>query len=124
MNDDDKEREASWKAAVAPLVTAYAERGRAALETMEGVEPLAVWNDKVKDYNAVSRGLEKEPGDIQLLAKQEKLRGEIDDITDWINGKLREQQADSRKYSIEEMRQLAAERIKAATKQQTRERER
>src|SRR5437870_1661470 len=115
---DDREREAAWKAAVSPLVQAYATKGRVALEAMNGVEPLALLSDKSKDYKALGKELEARPGDQELQEGREKLLGEINDITDWINGKLREQLASSRKHSLEEMRQMASERGKAPTKQQ------
>jgi len=76
---------------MARLDSAYQERGHAALEEMQGVEPLALRNEKVRDYKLAARWLEAHPDDTAIRREQNGLVGEINDLTKWINEKIRQQ---------------------------------
>jgi len=89
MRADEKEREEYWKGVAAPLEAAYASGGTAALERMGGVKPLFLWNWKVKQYKALGKQLEAQPGNARMQEKRDKLLLEINDIGAWINGKQR-----------------------------------
>jgi hypothetical protein len=87
--NDEQEREAFWAQVAAPFVAAYAERGRAGLEDMRGIEALFLWNWKVKEYKTLGQQLERQPGDQPSLERRAQLLTEINDIGGWINEKQR-----------------------------------
>src|SRR5262245_55203006 len=89
MDTLDEPRPPEWKAIMDRLEAAYRKDGRQALEQMEGVEPLALWNEMVRDYKILGRQLEAAPGDRDKHAAQQKLLTEINDIGGWINAKQR-----------------------------------
>ncbi len=91
MSDLDEPRDAQWKAAIARLDAAYQKLGHAGLSLMFGVEPLALWNEKVRDWKLLQRHLESHPDDATAKANSDRLVIEANDIGAWIKRKLREQ---------------------------------
>lgn len=89
---DDEPRSDEWKGTISRLDAAYKARGAVALEQMDGVEPLALWNEKVRDFKLISQQVEASPSE-EASERREALLKEINHIGGWINAKQRRQGA-------------------------------